>query len=172
NYNAATLPGAFTQVLAGDATTIKAQHFFFANGQHVGSFGQLKDSGGQFKANFDVSYTSVADGAAPSQPMQVVTQTGDTLRIIAGRIYGDSSLWYLIAEENGYSQADDVLTQGIILRIPNVVAPVSNNAGTFKPFNPNDAIVNQSPTQIAYSPPLYKKGCGPFGVFIVLVVAI
>jgi hypothetical protein len=95
-----TATQAFGQALypGGIYNTVKSQHSFFANGVQVGSFGQLTQNG-QFAANFDVNYTPVSDSYPAMVPSEVVVQTGETLRSIAARVFGDANLWYVIAEE-------------------------------------------------------------------------
>ena len=51
--------------------------------------------------------------------------TGDTLQTIAHSAYGDSSLWYRIADANGLSGNAD-LRVGQTLSIPNRVGTVHN----------------------------------------------
>ncbi|MFC4314279.1 hypothetical protein ACFPN2_34765 [Steroidobacter flavus] len=171
--NRATAHQAFQYALGtpGPYNSTKAQHFFFANGQQVGSFGQLTENG-EFKANFDVNYTPVSEHYPAPSVSEVVVQMGDTLRGIAARIYGDANLWYLIAEENGLATDPGTeLTPGTSLRIPNDVVSMSNAASSFKPYNAQEAIGDTTPTQ-PLPPPPKKKGCGVIGMILVIVVAI
>lgn len=160
---------AFDNALARTGNKVKAQYFFSANGQSIGSFGQLTGEGSAFEANFDVNYTAVSDNYPASVPSQLIVQSGDTLRTIAARIFGDASLWYVIAEENGLSDPDAALEAGTQLRIPNSVLNLSNDASSFKPFDVSDAIGDTTPTQPFPKP---KKGCGVLGQILVTIVAI
>jgi hypothetical protein len=117
-----------------------------------------------------VSYTPL-EQLAPSTPSQVVAQEGDTLRSIAARVYGDESLWYLIADENGEVDPDGAVSPGRMLTIPSRVVSLANNAESFKPFDIQKAIGDVTPTQ-ATPPPQLKNGCGFVGMVIVVVVAI
>ncbi len=162
---------AFQNALARKDNSVKAQHFFFANGQNVGSFGQLTDGGGTFKANFDVNYQPVSDSYPAAVPPEVVVQGGDTLRAIAARVFGDASLWYILAEENGLSNPDELLVEGTLLRVPNEVIALGNSATSFKPFDMSQALGDTTPTQPAPPPPK-KKGCGVIGMIIMVVIAI
>jgi len=162
---------ALRDALLKPDNSTKSQHFFFANGQQLGSFGQLTDANGQFEANFDVNFTPVSQAYPSSVPSQVIAQSGDTLRIVAQRVFGDATLWYLIAEENGLSDPDAPLTEGSSLRIPNEVVSLSNTASSFKPFDVSDAIGDTTPTQ-AMPPVSKKKGCGVFGMILIIVVVI
>ena len=169
----ATALQAMTLALSsgGAYNTTKAQHFFFANGQQVGSFGQLTENG-QFAANFDVNFTPVSQDYPANTPSEIVVQKGDTLRAIAARVFGDATLWYLIAEENGLSDPDVELEAGSVVRIPNDVVSLSNTSSSYKPFNPAEALGDTSPTQPLPPPPKKKKGCGVLGMILVIVVAV
>ncbi|MDQ8021661.1 MAG: LysM peptidoglycan-binding domain-containing protein [Moraxellaceae bacterium] len=171
NYSTADMQEeAFGNALLRRDNAVKAQHFFFANGQSVGSFGQLQEAG-KFKANFDINYSPVSDGYPANAPSQIVVQAGETLRQIAARVFGDASLWYIIAEENGLVDPDAVLVEGSLLRVPNTVIARSNDAGSYKPFNIGDAIGDTTPTQPAPPPPAGKK-CGVIAQIIMVVIAI
>jgi hypothetical protein len=81
-------------------------------------------------------------------------------------------MWYLIADANGLSSGS-TLTTGQVLTIPNKVTNIHNNAGTFRPYNPGEAIGDTSPTlPVAPSPPKKKKKCGGFLAIIVAVIAV
>jgi YD repeat-containing protein len=158
---------------AGQYNQPKAQHFFFTDGKYVGSFGQLQAASGTFDANFDVNYTPISADYPASTPSQVVAQAGDTLRTIAARVFGDAALWYVIAEENGLSDPNAVLTEGTALQVPNDVISLGNTAGSFKPFSASEAIGDTTPTQPAPpAPKPKKKGCGVLGTILVVIVAI
>jgi YD repeat-containing protein len=166
---------AFAQALndTGGYNTTLSQHFFFALGQQIGSFGQLTDNG-TFAANFDVNYTPISQSYPAAVPNQVVAEQGDTLRTIAARIYGDANLWYVIAQENGLTDANASLTAGTVLRIPNSVVSLSNTSSAYKPYSAADAIGNTTPTQPTPPPQSSSSGggCGVLGEILIVVVAI
>ena len=96
----------------------------------------------------------------------------DSLRIVAARIWGDSNLWYLLAEENGVTSPDVQLEAGMALRVPNEVVSMRNDAGSFKPFDVREVIGDTTPTQPAPpAPKPKKKGCGVLGQILVIVMA-
>ena len=94
-------------------------------------------------------------------------QSGDTLAGIASALWGDASLWYKIAEANGLT-ADSPLLEGMSLIIPAGVQSNSNNATTFKPYDPLEVLGSTSPT----SPAPKKNKCGAFGQILLAVIAI
>ncbi|MFN5128426.1 MAG: LysM peptidoglycan-binding domain-containing protein [Sphingomonadaceae bacterium] len=95
---------------------------------------------------------------------------GDSLQGIAQSLYGDSSLWYKIAEANGLSAAA-ALVEGQTLVLPTGVLNAKNNAGTFKPYNAGEAIGDLSPST-PQPPKNAKNNCGAFGMILLAVIAI
>ena len=57
---------------------------------------------------------------------------GETLQGLAQRIYGTATLWYVLADANGMSDATATLTAGTRLNAPSVSVN-KNDATTFKP---------------------------------------
>lgn len=125
--------------------------------------------------------TSYADFANSYDPINSYSQgssgggtytvrTGDTLQSIAQAIWGDSSLWYKLAQANGLSGAAS-LAEGTTLVLPGGVVKSSYNANTVKPYNPAEAIGDLSPTTPAPQAPKKNK-CGVFGMILLAVVAI
>ncbi|OEZ52860.1 DUF4214 domain-containing protein [Duganella sp. HH105] len=111
--------------------------------------------------------SSATLAAAPSS--YSVQSNSETLQSIAQAIWGDSKLWYLIADANGKT-VDQALKAGEILRIPSRVNTVHNDYATFNPYNASDAIGNTAP---ALPPPSHGGGgCGGMGTLIMVVVAV
>jgi YD repeat-containing protein len=104
--------------------------------------------------------------AAPSS--YSVQRDTETLQGIAQAIWGDSKLWYLIADANGLG-SDTPLKVGDILRIPSRVNTVHNDYATFKPYDASEAIGNTAPS---LPPPSHGGGCGGVGTIIMIAVAV
>ncbi|WP_247643757.1 LysM peptidoglycan-binding domain-containing protein, partial [Xanthomonas phaseoli] len=100
---------------------------------------------------------------------KVTVQAGDTLRGLAQRLYGNSNLWYVLAEANAIDD-DSGLVAGATLNVPDVKAN-TNDATTFKPFNASEAIGSTTPS-LPYIPKPPESGCGTLGMIIMVVVAI
>ena len=96
---------------------------------------------------------------------------GDTLAGIAAGLWGDSALWYKLAEANGLS-ASSALTEGQQLRLPAGVRRSSFNASTFTPYNPADAIGDTQPTTPQPQKAGHHKKCGVLGTILIAVVAV
>lgn len=91
-------------------------------------------------ADFDQNYEPINDSyPGNAAASYIVQRNGQTLRDIAQAMWGDSSLWYLIAESNGML-SDGSLAAGQVLVIPNKVANIHNNSNTWRPYNAGEAI--------------------------------
>jgi hypothetical protein len=94
------------------------------------------------------------------------------LQSIAQTLWGDGSLWYVLADANGLTAADP-LVAGMQLTVPNKVINVHNNAGTFRPYSPGEAMGDISPSIPAMpKPPKNKGGCGGIGTIIAAIVTV
>ena len=132
---------------------------------------------GTFRGGKDVG-SAYIDGAGAltrfnsyNQGSSVGTYTvrgGESLQQIAATTYGDANLWYKIAEANGLSGSSTPIA-GQTLRLPAGVVKTSHNAGTFKPYDPSEAIGELSPTT---PKPAKSAKCGVFGAILLAVVSI
>src|SRR5215470_8555448 len=118
-------------------------------------------------ADFDLAYEGITTFGQGSMGGMYVVQGGDTLSSIAASLWGDSSLWYKIADANGLT-GDTALNEGQQLVIPVGVQRNENNSTTFKPYDPLEVLGNTSPT----TPRPQKAKCGVMGAVLMAVVAI
>ncbi len=100
---------------------------------------------------------------------KVLVQEGDTLSTLAQRVYGNRSLWYVLAQANGLSDPDGPLTAGTALNAPSVSVN-KNDASTFRPYNPAEAIGPTSPELPFIDPP--KQGCNVLATLIVVAITV
>ncbi len=159
---------------------VNGQRQLVVNGEVLGRYGMLSDdrfngtpwaqNGPLFTAQSDFSFGyQPINGSYPAgTPGSYSVGVNDTLQSIAKGAYGDSSLWYLIADANGLSSNTD-LRAGQVLRIPAATSS-ANNASTFKPYDPSK-IANDSPTMMA-APQGDGGGCGAIGQIVMVVVAV
>lgn len=126
-------------------------------------------------ADFDQNYQPINAEYPAQTPTSYTVRNGDTLQGIAFALWGDRSMWYLIADANGLT-GSELLTAGQVLSILNKVTNIHNNSATMKVYNPGEAIGNTSPTLPDVPPPPAsgngKKGCGVVGQVIAAIVAI
>lgn len=104
--------------------------------------------------SLDFGYAPITSNYPNASPGAYQVHPGDTLQTIAQSAYGDSSLWYRIAEANGLSSSSD-LRVGQTLNIPNRVSTIHNDNTTFRPFDPTAIRGDMTPSQ-KLPPP--KKG--------------
>ncbi|MBC9229227.1 LysM peptidoglycan-binding domain-containing protein [bacterium SPL81] len=169
------------------------RNFYYINGQRIGDVSndgpsredyvqniqssratptQAKDFKPISSADFDQNFEPINAQYPSSAPTSYVVNNGDTLQSIALSVWGDSSMWYMIADLNGLSPSDK-LTAGQVLTIPNKVTNIHNNSETFRPYSPGEAIGDTQPTVPSPPPPPKpKKKCGGIAQIVMIVVAV
>ncbi|QND90071.1 RHS repeat/ LysM domain-containing protein [Chromobacterium vaccinii] len=179
------------------STTYKKQDYYYLDGKQVGAvgndgpsrvdyakslaqgdLGNRKDSyrngAPVSSADFDQNYEPIGPNYPAQAPGTVTARDGDTLQVIAANLWGDKSLWYLLADANGLTGAE-ALKAGQVLRVPNKVTNLHNNSGTYRVYNPGEAIGDVTPTLPEPPPPPPPPGgggCGGFGMILVAVIAV
>ena len=138
------------------------QSYYYNNGQGVADIGTLDAS------DFDYNQQAFSQQVKQASPSLYVVNKGDTLESIAQMVYGNASLWYVIADANGVGSSDELI-EGMSLNIP---AHISNtdNADTFRPYNPGEIIGDTSP--IAAPPPPPDAACDVIASILIIVVVI
>ncbi|MDD5336390.1 MAG: LysM domain-containing protein, partial [Rhodoferax sp.] len=154
------------------------QRELIVNGEMLGRYGDLVDGKNPStaaglpnyinSADFNFSYQPISGNYPSASAGVYAVGAGDTLSSIAKGAYGDSSLWYLIADANGLN-GDAGLKVGQTLTIPARVN-TANNAGTFAPYDPSKVVGDTTPN--LPSPPGSSNGCGALGKIIMAVVAV
>ncbi|WP_242628949.1 LysM peptidoglycan-binding domain-containing protein [Xanthomonas oryzae] len=124
---------------------------------------------GRFDGKTDVLGQMNAYASTDVGTYKVTVQAGDTLRGLAQRLYGNSNLWYVLADANAIDD-DSGLVAGATLNVPDIKAN-TNDATTFKPFNASEAVGSTTPS-LPYIPKPPESGCGTLGMIIMVVVAI
>lgn len=120
-------------------------------------------------SDFDQNYEPINETYPAAVGSTYTVRGGETLQTIARAVWGDAAMWYLLADANGLS-GTETLVAGRVLQVPNKVTNIHNNADTFRPYNPGEAIGRIDPTLPA--PPPKKKGCGGIGQLVMVVVAV
>ncbi|MBN8640094.1 MAG: LysM peptidoglycan-binding domain-containing protein, partial [Anaerolineae bacterium] len=100
----------------------------------------------------------------------VTVLEGETLQGLAQRVYGTSTLWYVLADANGLSDPGAELTAGVQLKAPSASVN-TNDANTFKPYNPGETIGTTTPS-LPYIPPPSSAGCSAAAMLIRVVAVI
>ena len=132
-----------------------------------GAFRGGSNSGISF-SDFNGNYTAINSFRQGASASGYRVQSGDTLRSIAASVYGDSAMWYKIAQANGLS-GDTQLAEGSDIRLPAGVSRSSHNAESFKPYNPGEILGDLNPTT---PEPPNENGCGVGGQIILVAIAV
>jgi YD repeat-containing protein len=128
--------------------------------------------GPQSYANFDSNYQPIGVSDPGSTPTGYTVQDGDTLQSIAAKLWGDSSLWWLIADANGMT-GTETLQAGQTLQIPNKVTNVHNSSSTFEVYDPTQKLGDLQPSVLPTPPPPKHHGaCGVIGQIISQIIAV
>ncbi|MEM9101106.1 MAG: polymorphic toxin-type HINT domain-containing protein [Pseudomonadota bacterium] len=128
------------QQLIDDRTNTKTDYFYF-NGQVLA---HQVDNGAVILASPHVN--QINDNLLSKTTSTAYrAQRGDTLQTIAARFYGDSSLWYLIAESNGLS-ANTSLLAGQNIIIPEVMQSAYFNSSVQTTYDWGERIGNINPS--------------------------
>ncbi|WP_256082161.1 hypothetical protein [Massilia sp. YIM B04103] len=136
---------------------------FIVNGELLGeSSDELNPDG------LASTYEAATSGTNTSAPSIYYAQEGDNLQSIAKALWGDSKLWYLIADANSRSTPD--VNAGEMLIIPTRANTLHNDHSTFKPYNQAEQIGDTMPTLPAPAGP--KAACGGAGQIVMIVVAV
>ena len=136
------------------------QRFVYSNGQQVAILnkaGKLKV--GELLTGFESSDLGAGE---------VLVTVGDTLASIAQRVYGNSSLWFILADANAVS--DDTIFAGQILKTPKVTTS-KNDAATFKPYNPAEVVGPTEPNTPYIKPPP-PQSCKAMAVILSVAVIV
>jgi YD repeat-containing protein len=140
-------------------------HTLIANDHVIGS--SNKDA-----ETFSSSENGIsARDMANSPSTYIVQSNGETLQDIAQAVWGDSRLWYLIADANG-GIANTGLTAGQPLLLPTRANTALNGAQTFQPYNQADAVGKTTPSLPLPADGGGGGGCGTLGKIIVVAIAI
>ncbi|KRB02616.1 putative Ig domain-containing protein [Lysobacter sp. Root690] len=161
--------GQFQQVVGNDGS--RANYLFVhAGGQQHAELregGQVRYQYGELTAP---QLQSLATGGYAAGGGTTVVQAGETLQAIAQRVYGSSQLWYVLAQANGLSDPDQELGAGTQINTPNVNVS-SNDANTFRPYDPRDAVGSTQPNLPYIEPPAGPNSCRKLTATLIRVVA-
>lgn len=103
--------------------------------------------------DFDQNFRPINADYPGAAPTTYVVEQGDTLQAIAAKVWGDASLWYLLADANGLFGSEELVTHQR-LTIPNKVTNFHNTAQTSRAFEPGLTMGNTEPT--LPDPPAYS----------------
>ena len=91
-----------------DYMSVVSRRVPIAPGGGGGAF-QWGAAGGTQQADFSQAYDVIHPNALPATARQVTVRAGDTLQAIAASVWGDASMWWMIAEANGLSGSETLI---------------------------------------------------------------
>lgn len=169
---------AFVNDAAGHALFVnqggRIQRQLVVGGEVLGIYGVGADPvpGNSNFANivdFDFGYSKITGNYPSASPGSYQVRPGETLQSIAQTAYGDSKLWYRIADANGIA-SNAGLKVGQTLNIPTSAGMASNDRGTFKPYDPSRVVGDTAPLLMPV--PGAHEGCGGVGRLLMVAVAV
>jgi len=154
----------------GKSGTPEQREYLYANGNPWAETGHGVD--GVQQTLIDTGKYNLIQNLGDSFPGGVLTYTtrdGDTLMAIAAQMYGNPSLWFVIADANGLN-AGESLKAGRTLTIPNSVKTGTITAENHKVYSEGEIVGSTLPNLKTPPPPKPKKGCGSIIMIIIIVV--
>lgn len=143
--------------------------------QAAAQTGPFRNGSAQSFADFDQNYVPINPASDGQTGSSYTVRDGDTLQSIANALWGDASLWYLIADANGLT-GTTALAGGMTITLPNKVLNFHNDDNTFRVYDPNKAIGDVDPNVPQPTPqpppPKKKKHGGLFGIFVAIFDAV
>ena len=106
------------------------------------------------------------NGLDATNATRYMAREGDSLQSIALAVWGDASLWYVLADRNGLA-GDAQLAAGQILVIPANVASARNAHDTFRPLRPHPGLWRPQPTTQPKPPKAEQNRCWMMGLVAV-----
>lgn len=150
----------------GSDSNVHTTEFQYANGHPVG---ERKTQGGTVTELLDSGKYNLVQNLGEDYPGGTVSSVtvveGDTLQAIAARVYGNPSLWFVIAEANGLDPSQP-LKAGTRLTIPNTIETGALTADSHRLYDEADIIGSTLPNLKTPK----KKGCGNILAIIIIVV--
>ncbi|MEK7152849.1 MAG: hypothetical protein AAB834_02800, partial [Patescibacteria group bacterium] len=146
------------QILSKTTDNITTQSFI-VNGELLGT--NVAESVGEV-AN---PYVSVNSSSLTTGPSYYTAQSeGESWQSIAKGGWGDSKLWYVLADANPAGPVH----KGDLVKIPARPNTVNNDANTFKPYDASALTGSTTPNL----PAVFRDECGGYGQIITTIVTI
>jgi YD repeat-containing protein len=154
----------------GSDDKISRTEYQYANGNPVGE--RKTENNGTVTELLDTGKYNLVNNLGDDFPTSSVSfQTvveGDTLQSIAARVYGNPSLWFVLAEANGLDPSQP-LKVGSRITVPNTIESGAITADTHVVYSEQDIIGSTLPNLKTPK----KKGCGNIlAIIIVVIIAV
>lgn len=144
--------------------------FLYANSNPIGEIGN-NDEGDQY-AELDTGRYNLVQKLDDSFPTPTISsysiRRGDTLQSIALSMYGNASLWFVLADANGL-QGSSELKEGTRLTVPTHVSSGRLTSDAHVQYS-DSAIIGSTLPNLKSPPPKKKNGCVQILVIILVVI--
>ncbi|MFY0678809.1 MAG: LysM peptidoglycan-binding domain-containing protein, partial [Neptuniibacter sp.] len=157
----------------GEGSKITETEYAYANGYAVGETGNTE---GDIDGNvtlLDTGRYNLMQAYGDNVPSSAITfytvQQGDDLQSIAGAVYGNPSLWFIIAEANGLEPGAP-LSEGQRLQIPNTIESGRLTADTHVLYDEGEIIGSTLPN--LKSDPPGGGGCGALIAIVIVIIVV
>ncbi len=154
----------------GKSGTPETREYIYANGNPVGESGHGLN--GVQQVLLDTGTYNPIQNLGDSFPGGVLSYTardGDTLQGIASQMYGNASLWFVLADANGLNP-NEPLKAGTTIQVPNSVKSGHITADNHKVYSESEIVGSTLPNLKTPPPPKPKHGCGSIIMIIIIVV--
>ncbi|MEK7217042.1 MAG: hypothetical protein AAB289_15770, partial [Chloroflexota bacterium] len=120
---------------------------------------------------FASAWESASSSTFTTAPTTYTVQgDGETLQSVARTLWGDSRLWYRIADANGLHSS--AVSKNQILTIPARATTIHDDANTYRPYDVNRHIGSSSPAIPGPTPAAPCGGMGPVITLIIVIIVI
>lgn len=142
--------------------------YLYAEGNPVGSV-KTENNNKTFELDTgDYKLVQLPNDTRPSGGTSYVVTGGETLQSIAGMVYGNPSLWFVLADANGIDGSTP-LVQGQSIKVPSTVQSGTITADNHVLYSEGD-IVGSTLPNLKTPPPKKKSKCGAIVAIIATVI--
>lgn len=153
----------------GKAASGETREYFYANGNPVAQSGvEFDGSRTLLMDQGDYGLVTNTGSEHPGALSSYTVRAGDTLQSIAGLLYGNPSLWFVLADANGIDPSQP-LKEGRTLQIPSTIRTGSITADNHAVYNEGN-IVGSTLPNLKSPPPKKKNKCAAIAAIIVTVI--
>lgn len=144
--------------------------YFYANSQPVGDKGNTEESA-TVVVTLDSGKYALVQPLGEDSPGTTVASyqvlAGDTLQSIAARLYGNPSLWFVLADANGLTPAS-TLKEGTLLQVPTTAQTGRITDATHALYDQNEITGSTLPNLKSPEP----DGCAIFLAVLLIILII
>ena len=150
------------------------KEYFYANSQPVGDKGNTEESA-TVVTTLDSGRYALVQPLGEDNPDTAVSAyqvlRGDTLQSVAGRLYGNPSLWFVLADANGLTAASP-LKEGTLLQVPNTVQTGRITDATHAVYDQNEITGSTLPNLKSPEPDACAIFLAVLLIILIIIIAV